>query len=87
MGKESFFHAREHYQRELQTLRGMQRHEGNLRTFVVLIGVADEGGMIEETGREFRHDPVSPWQRLDEFAQVLDARVRLGSISSSSCLI
>ena len=48
MRKQSFFHAGEHHQRKLQPLSRMQRHQRDLRMLVVVVGIANERGVIEE---------------------------------------
>ena len=73
MREQAFFHPGENHQRELQTLGRVQRHQGDLRVLVVLVGIADQRGVIEELIERLAavarvHGGVY------QFAQVLDAR-------------
>ena len=48
MRKQAFFHAAEEYQRKLQALGGVQRHQSDLRVLVVGVGIADQRGVVEK---------------------------------------
>ena len=79
MREQAFFHAGQHHQRELQALGGVQRHQRDLGVLVVLVGVADERGVVEELVERLAavariHGGV------DQFAQVLDAREGFGRV-------
>ncbi len=53
MREQSFFQTGEKYQREFQALGGVERHQRDLRAFFVGIGVADQGGVVEELIESF----------------------------------
>ncbi len=77
--EQPFFQAAEKYQGELQPLGRVQRHQGNLGSLVVSVGVADQRGMVEKLVQSFT-TIAGIHGRVDQFAQVLDARVSLGRV-------
>jgi len=68
MWKQSFFQAAEKYQREFQAFGGVQTHECDLRARVVVVGVGDEGSVVQELVEGFAAQfmPVS-WTLVIEF--------------------
>src|SRR5208283_4729518 len=79
MRKQSFFHPGEHHQRKLQSLGGVQGHERDLSMLIVLVGIADECGMIKKL-----IERLAAITRIHggvyEFAQVLDTRIGFGRV-------
>ncbi len=74
--KQAFFQSDQEDQRKLQALGRVQRHQRDARALVVLIGVADQRGVVEK----FRQRLAAVARihgRIHQFAQVLDARQRL----------
>ena len=76
-GEEAFFHAGEKDQRELEALGGVQGHQGHARLGGVLVGVGDQGGVVEELGQG-----LAAFLRVlggvGEFLEVFDAGEGLG---------
>ena len=73
MRKQAFFHSCQHYQRKLQSLGRVQRHQRDLRVLVVLVGVANQRRMIEKLVE--RLPTIARIHgRVHQFAQVLNAR-------------
>ena len=72
MGEEAFFHAGEEDERELEALGGVEGHEGDAGFGGVLVGVGDEGGVVEEFGEGFAAGR-GVLRGVGEFLQVLDA--------------
>ncbi len=77
--KESFFEAAKEDQRELQALGGMEAHERDLGALVVVVGVADEGGVVEELVESFAA-VARVHGRINQFAQVFDAGEGFGRV-------
>ena len=86
MRKQPLLHSGQHHQRKLQPLGRMQRHQRDLRVLIVLVGVADQCGMIEKLSS------VSPRSRESMAAFTSSRRFSIrekasGVSSSSSCLM
>src|SRR6266851_4573717 len=79
MREESFFQAAQKNQRKLQAFGGVQTHERDLRTRVVIVGVADQGGMVEELVESFGA-VAGIHGGVDQLTQVLDAGVGFGRV-------
>ena len=62
MREKPFFEAAKKDQRKLQALGGVQAHQCDLGTRIVIIGVGDEGGVIEELVESFGA-VRNPWRR------------------------
>ena len=77
MREEAFFHASEEDERELEALGGVEGHEGDAGLGGVLVGVRDEGGVVEEVSKRFaaRGGVLGS---VGEFLEVLDAGEGLG---------
>src|SRR2546426_3077583 len=57
----------------------MQRHEGDLRSFVISVGIAYQRGVIQELVKGL--SPITRIHgRVDQFAQIFYSRVGLGSV-------
>ncbi len=79
MRKQAFLHSRENHQREFQPLGRVQRHQRDLRMLVVLVGIADQSGVVEKL-IECLPAVARVHGRIHQFAQVLNARVGLGRV-------
>ncbi len=76
MREQTLFQTAEEHQRELQTLRSMQSHQGNAGGFVVAIGVAHQGSVVKKLFQTFA--AIFGVERgIHQLAQVFDARVGL----------
>ncbi len=53
VGEETFFHAGEEDERELEAFGGVEGHEGDAGFGGVAVGVGDEGGVVEKLGEGF----------------------------------
>ncbi len=76
MRKQSFFQPAEKDQRKLQPLGRMQAHQRDLRTLVVIVGVGNQRGMVEKLIQGLR-SVARIRGGIDQFAQVLNARISL----------
>ncbi len=76
MRKQALFHPGEDHQRELQPLGRVQRHQRDLRVLVVLVGIADQRGVIEKSIERLAAI-ARVHGRVYQFAQILNARVGL----------
>src|SRR6266852_2988699 len=79
MRKQTLFEAAKKYQRKLEALGGMQSHQRDLRPFIVGISIAYQRGMIEKLIEGFTAI-FRIHGRVDQFVQVLNPRVSLGSV-------
>ena len=79
MRKQPFFQAAEEYQRKLKTFGCVQSHESDLGAFVVSVGVADQGSVIEKLVQSLAA-VAGIHGGIHQFAQVLDSRVGLGRV-------
>ena len=61
--KQTLFHSRQEDQRKLQAFGGVQRHQRDARLWIVLVGVADQGGMIEKFCQRFASFVERPVRR------------------------
>ena len=76
MGEQPFFEAAQKYQRELQPLGGVKRHQRNLRPFVVGVGVAYQRGVIQKLVERFAA-VFGVHSGIHQLAQVFNSRVGL----------
>ena len=76
MRKQALFEAAQKHQRKLQPLGCMQRHQRDLRPLIVRVGIADQRRMIEKLVQRLAA-VLRIHRRIDQFAQVLNARIRL----------
>ena len=79
MRKKSFFEAAEEDQGKLQSLGGVQAHQRDLGAGVVVVGVGDERGVVQEFVQSFGA-VARVHGGVDQFAQVLDAGESLGRV-------
>ena len=79
MREKSFLETAKEYQRELQTLGGMQAHERDLRALVVIVSVTHQSGMIQELVERFGA-VARVHGRIHQFAEVFDTRISFRSI-------
>jgi hypothetical protein len=77
--EQAFFEAAEKDQGELQALGGVQAHESNLRALVVIVGVGDEGGMVEKLIEGFTA-VAGIGGRVHQFAQIFDTGEGFGRV-------
>ena len=75
-GNKPFFQPDQEHQRELQALGRVQRHQRDARVFVVLVGIADQRGVVKEFAQRLAAI-ARVHGRIHQLAQVLDARQRL----------
>ncbi len=73
MRKQSLFKAAEKHQGKLQSLGGVQAHQRDLRTLVIIVGVCNERSMVQELVERFPA-VARISSGVDQFAQVFDAR-------------
>ena len=64
----TFFHTHEEHRGELQTLRGVERHQHDTVVVVEIVGVGHQGHLLEELV-----EPGELASRPDQLAEVLDA--------------
>ena len=79
MREQSFFEAAKKNQGELEAFGGMQAHQRDLRAFVVVVGVGDEGGVVEELVESFAA-VARVHGGVDQFAKILDAGEGFGRV-------
>src|SRR5436190_23452190 len=79
MWEQALFHPSQYNQREFQTLGRMQGHERDLRSLIVLVGIAYERGMVEELV-EGLPAVAGVHGSIHEFAEIFYARVGFGSV-------
>ena len=77
--EQSLFHSGKHDQRELEPLGCMQRHKRDRSVGIVVVGVGDESGVVEEVG-DVLATIMRVAGRIGELLQVLDARLRFGRV-------
>jgi len=71
--EQAFFESAEKDQGKLQALGRMQAHQRNLRALVIVVGVGDEGSVVEELIERLAA-VTGVGGRVHQFAQVFDAR-------------
>jgi hypothetical protein len=77
--KQTFFQTTQKHERKLQTLGGVESHQGDLRSLIVGIRIAYQSRMIEKLIQSFA--PVARiHRRIHQFAQVFNPRIGLGSV-------
>ncbi len=79
MREQSLLQPNQKDQRKLQPLGGMQGHQGDARVLVVIVGIADQGGMVEKLVQRLAAI-ARVHGRIHQFVQVLDAGQRLGRV-------
>ena len=72
MGEEALFQARKQDQGKLQTLGGVQAHQGHPAFGIVTVGITDQGGVVEELGQGLA-PLLGVLGRVGEFLQVFNA--------------
>ena len=77
--EQALFQAAQEHQRKFQTLGGMQGHERDLCPGHVLIGVADQGGVVEELVQGLA-TIARIHGRIHQFADVLNPGKRFGRV-------
>src|SRR5262249_46809405 len=77
--EQAVLQAGEKYQRELEALGIVQRHQRDRRLFVVGVSVGDERGVIEEVADRFA--ALGGFGGgVEQFIQILDARFGFGRL-------
>ena len=71
MGEQTFFHAGEQHQGKLQPLGRMQAHQRHARVRFVLIGVADQRGMVKKLSQRLA-PLLSVLRGIGQFLQVFN---------------
>ena len=79
VGEQALFQTAEKNQRKFQAFGRVQRHQSDLGAFVVGIGIAHQGGMVEKLVERLAAI-AGVHGGVDQFVQVLDSRVGFGRV-------